>query len=107
MEITIDEFKKVELRIAQIIEVEEIPGSNKLYRLLVDAGDKKKQIVAGIKPNHSKEELEGMFVVIVDNMKPAKLMGVESHGMLLAADGEDGPIILTPEKAAKPGTNVK
>ncbi|WOF15795.1 methionine--tRNA ligase [Methanoplanus sp. FWC-SCC4] len=102
--ITIDEFANVELKIAKVIEAEQIEGSKKLLKIQVDLGDEKRQIVSGIAQNYTPEELKDMSVVVVTNLKPAKLFGVESNGMILAA-GEKAAL-LTTIKDVLPGTKV-
>lgn len=88
--ITIDELDKVELKVGQIKEVERIPKAKKLYKLSVDVGEKENRvIVSGLVPYYKEEELKGKQVVVVTNLKPAKLCGVESNGMLLAAGDYD------------------
>ena len=105
---TIDDFKKIELKIAKIENAEAILESEKLVKLTVSLGDEKRQILAGIRKSYSPEELVGKEIVIVANLEPRKLMGEESQGMLLAATNEDGlPIILIPEKPVPPGTLIK
>ncbi|MDR2174340.1 MAG: methionine--tRNA ligase [Synergistaceae bacterium] len=89
-EIGIDEFRSVEMRVAQILEVEEIPRSKKLYKLSVDLGYERRTVCAGIKPFFKPEELKGHRIVMVTNLKPAKLCGIESNGMILAASVRDG-----------------
>lgn len=88
-EISIDQFFGVELRAARILACEKLPKAKKLLRLEVDLGYEKRQIVSGIAKDYTPEELIGKKVVIVANLAPAKLCGVESNGMLLAASGED------------------
>jgi len=109
--ILIDKFEEVieetfplDLRIAKIEKVNDHPKADKLYVLDIDAG-KKRQIVAGIKENYKKEELEGKNIIIVANLKPAKLRSVVSQGMLLAAEHGDEVKILSAE--GKPGDEVK
>ncbi|MEM2120986.1 MAG: methionine--tRNA ligase, partial [Archaeoglobaceae archaeon] len=85
-EISIEEFKKIDIRIAKIVKAERIPKSKKLLKLTLDLGNEKRQVVAGIAENHNPEELVGKLVAVVCNLKPAKIMGVESQGMVLAAD---------------------
>ena len=85
-EIEYDEFAKVDLRVAKILAAEAVPKSNKLVKLRIDIGEER-TIVAGIGKDYKPEELVGKSIIIVANLKPAKLMGVESHGMLLATDG--------------------
>ncbi|MGV8074947.1 MAG: methionine--tRNA ligase [Syntrophobacteraceae bacterium] len=103
--ISFEDFKKVDLRIGLIKQAERVPKSKKLLRLIVDIGEER-QIVAGIAQSHAPEEIIGKQVVIVANLKPAKLMGIESHGMLLAVHDEDTLQLLRPEKAVKPGERV-
>jgi methionyl-tRNA synthetase len=104
---TIEDFKKLELRVAQIKEVMDHPNADKLYIIKVDLGDKTKQLVAGIKGSYAKEDLVGCQVVVVDNLEPAILRGVESQGMLLAASDEAGISIISPERETKLGSIVK
>jgi len=105
--ITIDEFFKTELKIGEIIEAEEVPKSKKLLKLQVDLGEEKpRQIIAGIKEWYSPEDLKGTQAVVVANLKPAKLMGMLSEGMLLAAKDENGLSLLRPESPKKVGTKV-
>jgi methionyl-tRNA synthetase len=106
--ISFEEFKKVELRVAKIEEAEAVEGSEKLVRLQVNLGEEKRQIVAGIIKNYSPEELVGKEIVIVANLEPRELKGFVSQGMLLAADGgENGPVILVPQKEVQPGAEVR
>ncbi len=105
---TIDDFRKFEFKIAKIIEVLDHPNADKLYVMKIDNGGTEKQIVAGIKLAYAKEELIGKSIVLIDNLEPAVLRGVESQGMLLAATGTDGvPVLVVPEKAVEPGAKVK
>jgi methionyl-tRNA synthetase len=105
--ITIDDFKKVELKIGRVINAEGIKGSNKLIRLEVDTGEKR-QLVAGIGKSYKPEDLIGKRIVVVTNLKPARLRGVESQGMLLAAgDSDDNVSLLMPDKDVKEGVRIK
>jgi methionyl-tRNA synthetase len=105
--LSIDDFMKVELRTAKIVEAERVPKSKKLMKMRVDVGTEQRTIVAGIAEAYEPEALVGKTVVIVANLKPAKLMGIESNGMVLAASPEGGqPIVLSAEPAA-PGTRVR
>src|SRR5258708_226988 len=88
--IAIDDFMKVELRVAKVLAAERVPKSNRLLKLQVDAGTEHRTIVAGIAEAYEPETLVGKTVVIVFNLKPAKLMGVESNGMVLAASPDGG-----------------
>jgi len=106
--ISIDDFLKVELRVAKVLGAERVPKSSKLLKLLVDVGTEQRTIVAGIADAYEPDALVGRTVVIVFNLKPAKLMGVESNGMVLAASPENGkPALLSFEAAPAPGTRVR
>jgi methionyl-tRNA synthetase len=105
--ITIEDFARVEIRTGTVTSAERIEGSKKLIRLEVDTGEPR-QVVAGIGAVYAPEDLEGKSIVVVTNLKPARLMGVESQGMLLAAtDGDGNPTILTTERRVAPGLRVK
>ncbi|RYG20234.1 methionine--tRNA ligase subunit beta, partial [bacterium] len=107
-QISIDEFMKTQFRIGRVLEAEPVEGSDKLLKLQVVVGEERRQIVAGIRANYSPEDLIGRQVVVVFNLKPAKLRGVESQGMLLAATDENGgAILLQPDKEAPEGTQVR
>ena len=106
--ISIDDFMKVKLRVGRVFEAEPLEGSDKLLKLQIVIGEEKRQIIAGIRKNYSPEDLIGRQVVVVYNLKPAKLRGAESQGMLLAAtDAEGGAILLQPDKEAPEGTQVR
>ncbi len=104
---TLEDFKKIELRIGEILDVAVHPNADKLYVLQVQVGETKKQIVAGIRPFYSLEELKGKKVAVVDNLEPAVLRGVESQGMLLAASDESGLGVLTLDRPISVGAKVK
>jgi methionyl-tRNA synthetase len=105
--ITIEDFVKVELKIGKVLEAQRVEKSNKLIVLKVDTGEER-QIVAGIGKAYTPEELIGKTIVVVTNMQPANLMGVESHGMLLAASDDEGNLsVITLEKEIKAGARVK
>jgi methionine--tRNA ligase beta chain len=104
---TYEDFRKVELKIARIKEVNDHPNADRLYVIIVEVGDKTKQIVAGIKSSYKKEDLIGREVILVDNLDPAVLRGVESQGMLLAASDEKGMSIITPDRDVITGSIVK
>ena len=106
--ITIDQFFATSLKIGTVVEAEEAPKSNKLLILKVDVGEERpRQILAGIKEYYSPAELLHTQVCVVANLKPAKLMGYVSEGMLLAAKDEDGLNLIRPEKPKKVGTPIK
>jgi len=104
---TIEDFKKIELKVAEIKEVNEHPNADRLYVITLDVGDKTKQVVAGIRGSYQKEDLIGKQVVLVDNLEPAVLRGVESQGMILAASDESGIAIVSPQRKMKLGSVVK
>ncbi|MCB0221101.1 MAG: methionine--tRNA ligase [Chrysiogenetes bacterium] len=107
-QITFEDFMGVELRVARVDAAFAIPKANKLLRLEVDLGDEQRQIVAGIAKSYQPDDLIGRKVVIVANLKPAKLMGLESQGMVLAAETSDGKLVLVdPGEGAKVGARVK
>ena len=105
--ITFDDFKKVELKVARIIETEEVAGAEKLLKLLIDLGGEKRQIVAGIKKSYQAKDLIGREIVVAVNLEPRMVMGIESNGMLLAASDDSGPVLLRPDKDVPPGSGVK
>ena len=106
--ITINDFMKVELRVAKVLTAERVPKSKKLIKLQVDAGTEQRTLVAGIAEAYEPEALVGRSVVIVFNLEPATLMGVESNGMVLAASPEGGrPMLLSFEEPPPPGTRVR
>ncbi|MBY6276675.1 methionine--tRNA ligase [Symbiobacterium thermophilum] len=93
-EIEYDDFAKVELKVAEVVEAERIPKADRLLRLVLQVGEERRQIVSGIAQHYAPEELVGKRIILVANLKPKKLRGVESHGMLLAATAEDGSLSL-------------
>ena len=104
--ITIDQFRNVELKIATIKSAEPHPNADKLIVLQIDLGTEERQILAGIRNHYTAEELIGRQIVVVANLEPAKLRGLESQGMLLAASDEGRVIILTPDKPVPAGAKV-
>ena len=105
--ISIEDFKKVELKVARVLEASRVEGSDKLLKLKVDIGNEQRQIIAGIGKSYQPEALLSREIIIVANLEPRSLMGLESQGMLLAANDENGPIILMPEKETPPGTGIR
>jgi methionine--tRNA ligase beta chain len=112
--INYDDFSKVELRVAKVLEAIRVEGSDKLIKLQVSAGDKNeagepinRQILAGIGKFYEPENLVDKEIVIVVNLEPRKLMGEESNGMLLAASDENGIAVLTPDREVSPGSGIK
>lgn len=106
--ISIDEFMKIDLRVARITAAERVPNSRKLVKLTVDLGSEQRTLVAGIAEAYEADSLVGRHVAIVANLKPAKLMGIESNGMVLAASPEGGkPILVTFDEAPPLGSRVR
>ncbi len=108
--ISLEDFKKLDLRVGRIMNVEEHPKADKLLVLEVDLGEEKpRTIVAGLKNHYKKEQLEGRLAVFAANLEPAKLRGIESNGMILAAvsDDEKEIVFLMPEKEIKEGAKVR
>jgi methionyl-tRNA synthetase len=106
--LSIEEFMKVELRVAKVLTAERVPKSKKLLKLWIDLGAEQRTIVAGLAEAYEPEALVGRTVVVVANLKPAKLMGIESNGMVLAASADGGaPVLLSVEGEAQPGTRVR
>ncbi len=104
--ISFDYFKKLDLRIAKIIEVEKIENSEKLLKLKIDLGEEERQLIAGIGKYYKEEDLIGKEIVVIANLEPKKIFGFESQGMLLAGDIDGEPILLRPDKDVSPGTSV-
>lgn len=104
--ISFEDFKKLDLKIGKVIIVEKIENTDKLLKLIVDIGGEKRQIVSGIAQDYSPEELINKEIVVLVNLEPKKFRGIESQGMLLAADLGGKAIILIPEKEVPPGTKV-
>jgi methionyl-tRNA synthetase len=106
--LSIDDFMRVELRVAHVLEAEAVPKSKKLLKLRIDVGTEQRTIVAGIAEAYQPDQLVGRKIVIVANLKPAKLMGIESNGMVLAASPEGGlPTLLAVDESIAPGTRVR
>ena len=106
--ISIDDFMKVELRVAKVLEAEAVPKSKKLVKMKIDVGTEQRTIVAGIAEAYAPEQLVGRTIAIVFNLQPAKLMGIESNGMVLAASPEGGkPRLITFDGEVPPGTRVR
>lgn len=106
-QISMEDFLKVQLKAAKVLSAERVPKSEKLLKLQVDLGNEQRQIVAGIGKRYEPDQLIGRQVVIVANLKPAKLMGVESQGMILAAGDHEVGGLVTILEEVDPGTKVK
>ncbi|MFQ6009826.1 MAG: methionine--tRNA ligase [Candidatus Aenigmatarchaeota archaeon] len=105
--VNIEDFEKLDLRVAEIKSAEIVKGSDNLYKLEIDMGEEERRtIVAGIRKNYEQDELVGKQIIVIANLKPAKIKGIESKGMLLAAEEGKKVVILTPDKRLKPGSKV-
>ena len=104
--VSIDEFRRIELKVATIKKAEPHPNADKLLVLQIDLGSEERQIVAGIRGHYAPEELIGKQVVVVANLETARLRGLESQGMVLAASDSERIVILTPEKQVSPGARI-
>jgi methionyl-tRNA synthetase len=105
--ITIDDFGKVELRVATVKAAEPHPNADRLLVLKIDLGTEERQLVAGIRAHYTPEDLIGKQIVVVANLQPAMLRGMESQGMLLAASDGEQVIVLSPEKPVAAGSKVR
>jgi methionyl-tRNA synthetase len=105
-EIAIDDFLKVDLRVARIVKAEAVPEADKLLRLTLDLGPEQRNVFAGIKSAYDPAQLEGRLTVMVANLKPRKMRFGVSEGMVLAAGGDAGLFILSPDAGAEPGDRV-
>lgn len=106
--ITIDEFSKIELKVGTVIEAEELEESEKLLKLKVDLGEEEpRQILAGVKQWYKPDDFVGKQVIIVANLEPRIMMGLQSQGMMLAASSDDGPVFLTTPKKVSPGSKIR
>ena len=104
--VSFNDFMKLDLRTAKILEVEDIEGKDKLYKITIEVGKEKRTLIAGLKEYYSKEELQGKTIIILANLEPKKLGGILSEGMLLAAE-ENGKVgLLTLDKELASGSQV-
>ncbi len=104
--ITFDDFMKVDLRTAEVVSAENHPDADRLLVLRIKVGDEERQIVAGIREHYAPAELVGKTIVVVANLEPVKLRGVESQGMLLAVRDNEAVRVLTPDAPAASGLRV-
>jgi methionyl-tRNA synthetase len=106
--ISYDDFAKLELRVARVLEVRPHPNADRLLLIQVDLGDQQKQVVAGIRQHYAPEQLVGKLIVVVNNLAPAMLRGESSNGMLLAATSGEKVIVLTvDDPACEVGARIK
>jgi len=108
-EVSFEEWKKIKLKVGKIIEVEDIPNTDKLYLLKIDVGDKKIEVVAGLKKYYKKEDLKNKLCITFVNLKPAVIRGIKSEGMILVAINKekDKVYLLQPEKQIEVGSDVE
>ncbi|GIW67537.1 MAG: hypothetical protein KatS3mg096_405 [Candidatus Parcubacteria bacterium] len=105
--ITLEDFQKIDLRVAKILQAERIENSNKLIKLEIDLGQEKRTIVAGIGEKYSPEELVGQLIIVVVNLEPKEIKGIKSEGMLLAVDSQNGPVLIVPLEQVFVGEKIK
>ncbi|MDP8299219.1 MAG: methionine--tRNA ligase subunit beta [Candidatus Tantalella remota] len=104
--LSFEDFKQIDLRVAEILEVKDHPDADRLYVLRIAVGDEEKQIVAGVREQYSSEDLVGRKIIIVNNLEPVTIRGEESNGMLLAAKDDGAPVILMPERDVPSGSVI-
>jgi methionyl-tRNA synthetase len=104
--ITLDDFRKLDIRIAEVLEARRVPNTDKLIEAKVDLGGEVRTIITGLIPQYQPEELVGKRIVVLANLEPRRVRGVDSHGMLLAAEWEGRVALLTVEKDAPKGARI-
>jgi len=102
-----DDFAKLDIRVAKLIEVEQIPGKSKIVKGMIDLGEEKRTVIVGGADHYKPEELVGRKVIVIANLEPRKIAGIESGAMLLAADLNDKPFWLTVDEEVPLGTKIK
>ena len=106
--VSFKEWQSLQLKVAKIVGLEDIPGKDNLYKMQIDLGSEQRQIVSGLKQHYSKDELQGMSIIVVANLEPATIAGIESQAMLLAAKNKDGKYkLVTIDESVQPGTAVE
>jgi len=104
--VTYDEFRKIDLRVGKVLEAEDVKGSKNLIKLIVDLGNEKRQIIAGLKRWYRPEDFKDKYVIVVANLEPKVFMGLKSEGMILATIDTEKPILLTVEEDVPPGSRI-
>lgn len=106
--VSFSDWEKIDLRVAEILEIEEIKGADKLYKLKIDLGTETRTLVAGLKQYYTKQELEGKRIIVFTNLEPRTIKGIESKGMVLAAVSDDHNEVklLQPDGAMELGSKV-
>jgi len=102
-----DDFSKLDIRVARLLEVEPIPGKSKIVKGLIDLGEEKRTVIVGGAEHYKPDELVGRIVIVIANLEPRKIAGIESGAMLLAADLNDKPFWLTVDEQVPLGTKIK
>tara|TARA_Y100000310_G_scaffold345696_1_gene468443 strand:- start:7596 stop:7919 length:324 start_codon:yes stop_codon:yes gene_type:complete len=106
--ISFQDFQKTELKVAKILSIEDIEDKDKLYKIKISLGEEERQIVAGLKQFYLKDELEGKNIVVVANLEPATIAGIESQAMLLAAKDAEGKYkVVEIDEAVEPGSKIE
>lgn len=105
--VSFEDFQKIDLRVAKILNAEKIKDSDKLIKLEIDLGNEKRTIVAGIGKKYSPEELIGQLIIVVANLEPKEIKGIKSQGMLLAVDSQNGPTLIVPLEQVFAGEKIK
>ena len=105
--ITFDDFRKLEIKIGEILSAEKVEGTDKLLKLEIDFGTEKRQLVAGIAESYQADQVVGKEIPVLMNLEPRSIRGVESQGMILAADVAGKPILLHPDGEVPPGSEVR
>jgi methionyl-tRNA synthetase len=104
--VSFNDFKRLDLRVGEVISVESVPNADKLYVLQVDVGGKQVQLVAGLRPFYKEDEIKGKKIVVVANLDPAKIRGLDSEGMLLAASEKENVSLLTVDRDIPVGSVI-
>lgn len=104
--VSFSDFRKLDLRVGEVISVESVPGADKLYVLQVDVGGKQVQLVAGLRPFYKEDDIRGKKIVVVANLEPAKIRGMDSEGMLLAASESENVSLLTVDRDMPVGSRI-
>ena len=105
--VSFEEFKRLDIRVGRVLAAERVQGTDRLIQLLIDLGDERRQVVAGIAPHYRPEALVGKEMPVVVNLEPRRVRGVESQGMILAVDVEGRPVLLQPVEEVPPGSPVR
>jgi len=108
-EISYEDFEKLDLKVGEITEVEEIPNADKLYKLTINIGEEMRTVCAGIKQYYAKDDLKGKKIILLANLAPRKLKGIESQGMILVAvnSDENEVVLLSPENEIEVGSRIR